>query len=166
MLSILWIFVSENEELLPWHLHLGKGTGWTCCLRVFSKTCCSRAWRPNVYKFSSEMNAFESPQILSIASWVFCIGIIAPIEIFWFWTFWKRRKNPFISKRRPKMLLFQLLAFWICQFLLFSYWIMFSFYDDLVLYSSFVTLGNVVRHVGETVFVAISISRSWLLFFS
>ena len=111
----------------------------------------------------------RSTQVLSIVQWTISTCIITPIEVRWFLIFWIRRRNPFISTRKPTLLLIQLLSYWCCYFLLVSNWVLDSFYRDLpgpIWHGYIPFVVNFTTILLWNSFVGLSISRSWLLFFS
>ena len=68
-------------------------------------------------------------QLIPIVSWIINLLLFTPVEIIWFMRMWTRRKDPFISKRRPQMLLMSSSILWITHILSMSEWIIYSFDD-------------------------------------
>ena len=119
-------------------------------------------------KHGSHLNGTEVEQILSSALWLINLFILVPIEIWWTRLIWVQRRNPFISKRRPRMLLMVILMFWIWYFLVASDWVIHSFIDYLSdpIWRYIHRCGVFTADLAGTIFTAISISRWWLLFYS
>ena len=110
-------------------------------------------------------------QKLTIITWLFNNCIVMPIEVWWFWLFWVRRKNTFIAQRKPQMLLVALSLFWATYVLVTSHSMLHSFHDDLQrIYGDAINDVLFSISIGEgttgILFTGISMTRWWLLFFS
>ena len=54
---------------------------------------------------ASDASNTQAVAILSVASWFISILVFTPLEMYWFYLFWRQRKNLFISTRKPELLL-------------------------------------------------------------
>ena len=107
-------------------------------------------------------------QTIVVLSWALSNCILTPVEIHWLRLFWSRRRNPFISKRRPRMLLFQMIAFWLWALLDMSVLTMDAFRSNLHsdVWLHVATLLVPCADLCGIIFVSAIMTRSWLLFFS
>merc|ERR1719295_1337104 len=110
-------------------------------------------------------------QRLAVLSWLIAVCVLIPIEIRWFRSFYRHRRQLIIQKRMPKLLLLQLSYFWLYTLCRYSMWI-FQYkwgwdinqvhgpwWNDGQLYVQFMV------YVLISGFIGISLARWWLLYF-
>ena len=107
---------------------------------------------------------------ISMASWIVSCVVLMPLEIMWFLQFWYRRKYLFVKCRRPKLLFNALVLLWIFEFMRWSmdtlHWGRFAINDGKHFWVNSAFYSCIVQSAANNGFLAITLSRWWLLFFS
>lgn len=111
-------------------------------------------------------------KILTFSWWFLVVFVITPVEIWWFYQFWRRRRNLFISKRLPRLLLAATVGCWIFTLFQSSMWTVEYIWDPTFpnvegpIWSNYGLLSGFASYCVIVEYTGVSLSRWWLLYYS